>query len=81
MKLTGPIDTQSLYRSVNGDQMATISLDDKYWVNHIEKNFRKQDQYKLPSGYTWDHKKYGVIGEIVDLKSLERKEKLIGSML
>jgi len=50
-----------------------VNMDDPYWQDFIEKNYRSQDQYKVPSGMAWDFKENGIFGEIIDMKDLKNK--------
>lgn len=52
-----------------------VNMDDPYWQDFYERNYRSQDKYKLPSAYAWDYKEHGFIGELVDMKKLERQVK------
>ena len=72
IKSTGPINTASVYRTTKDSSAALFNQDDPYWQNLIEKNYRKQDHYKVPSAMAWDHKEHGIIGEIMDVKKLQR---------
>jgi len=79
MKRTGPINTQSVYlnsRPVSDEYASNsiVNMDDPYWQNFYKQNYRAQDHYKLPSALAWDFKQGGIIGEIVDLKELQRKQ-------
>ena len=74
MKRTGPINTLSVYMENRKDDEATtksiVNMDDPYWQEFYERNYRSQDKYKLPSEYAWDYKEHGFIGEIIDMKKL-----------
>lgn len=80
MKKTGPIDTARAYRSSKlragphdrFSRSSIVSLDDPYWSEYYERNFRAQDQFRLPSALAWDHKQDGIVGEVVDLKTLRK---------
>ena len=72
IKSTGPINTASVYRSTKDETATLFNRDDPYWQSLIEKNYRKQDHYKVPSAMAWDHKEHGLVGEIVDLKKMAR---------
>ena len=52
-----------------------MSLDDPYWRDLMKRNYRTQDTFKVPSAMAWDHKEYGILGEIIDMKKLERNAK------
>ena len=76
IKRTGPINTHSVYqdnRPNSEDKFSTksiVNMDDPYWIEFYKKNYRTQDQYKMPSVYAWDYKEYGLLGELVDMKKL-----------
>lgn len=78
MKRTGPINTMSVYMNnrmpgTDGSAATSIvNMDDPYWHDFYERNYRSQDKYKLPSIYAWDYKEHGLIGELIDIKKLER---------
>ena len=48
-------------------------MDDPYWQEFMEKNYRSQDHYKLPSAMAWDYKEHGILDEIIDFKNLQSK--------
>jgi hypothetical protein len=82
IKRTGPIDSQKIYKNIQkadpaGDyysRSSTISADDPYWKEYIDRNYRAQDRYKIPSAFAWDHKDEGILGEIFNFKDLENKK-------
>jgi len=45
-----------------------MTMDDPYWVQFQAKNYRREDNWKLPSVHAWDHKPFGIFGEIIDMK-------------
>ena len=49
-----------------------MNADDPYWVEFQRKNYRREDNWRLPSIHAWDHKPYGIMGEILDLKRFEK---------
>ena len=73
------IDTNTLYKGSRGKQ-SVVSMDDPYWQDFMQKNYRHQDVYKIPSGMAWDHHPRGIIDEIVDSKQLERKQQMFANM-
>ena len=87
MKKTGPIDTKSVYmnnRSSNKEEWnksSIVNMDDPYWQEYMEKNFRSQDRYKIPSAYAWNYKPNGIMDEILDFKEAERKTEAFKSYL
>jgi len=44
-----------------------VALDDPYWVKFYENNYKREDNWRLPSALAWDHKPYGIIGEALNL--------------
>ena len=82
MKATGPINTMSVYMdnkdsSSNDAQKSIVNLDDPYWREFYERNYRSQDKYKLPSQYAWDYKEDGFLGELIDLKKCQRDVEML----
>jgi len=79
MKRTGPISTYKVYENlrVKGSTDAygksIIDMDDPYWQQFVERNYRVTDRYKFPSAMAWDHKEHGIVGEIFDMKKLEKR--------
>ena len=79
---TGPIDNASLYKSTkkinSSDDVPTIlTIDDPYWQEFLSKNSKRHLSWKLPSVLAWDYKPHGIIGELIDMKQIEKTEKLI----
>jgi len=78
IKRTGPINTLSVYmdnRKEDSDKWNTnsfVNMDDPYWRDFYNKNYRSQDYHKQPSIYAWDYKENGFLDEIVDMKKLQR---------
>jgi hypothetical protein len=75
MKKTGPIDNTSLYKHVKAQREkdaapVIFSLDDPYWVDFIEKNSKRTQQWKVPSHLAWNHKPFGIAGEVLDMKKI-----------
>lgn len=84
IKATGPINTSSVYKNSRPDttsdtaafsRSSIINMDDPYWQKFFEKNYRIEDQYKLPSAHAYDHKEYGILSEILDIKKIEQNLK------
>jgi len=78
MKRTGPITNMgSVYmnnRETEGyNRSSIVNMEDPYWQEFFEKNYRTQDQWKIPGVMAWDHKKGGLLGEIMDIDQLEQK--------
>jgi len=38
----------------------------------MQKNYRREDNWRAPSIFVWDHKPYGILGEVLDLKRFEK---------
>lgn len=88
IKVTGPIDGASLYRNVRAARNSTeeepfslYTADDPALRNLYFKYSRRHHMHKLPSSLVWDHKKFGIVGEIFgeqNLKNLEAKQNDLG---
>lgn len=81
MKQTGPVDTASAYRSARlqstdpfekYSRSSIVNVDDPYWQEYYDRNYKAQDHFRLPSALAWDHKEAGIFGEIFDLKKLDK---------
>lgn len=57
---------------MGGVQPVFMTLDDPYWVDFQAKNYKRLDNWRLPSVHAWDHKPHGIYGEIFDLKRFEK---------
>lgn len=71
MKRTGPIDNTSLYKRVNQNKDEVpimLNMDDPYWQDFISRNSARTQQWRVPSQMAWDHKQFGIVGEVVDIK-------------
>lgn len=76
MKVTGLQDTSAIYAAnANSDysKHAIFSKNDDKWMEWMAKNSRKQDQYRTPSAWAFDHKPYGLAGEVVDVNAYKQK--------
>jgi hypothetical protein len=79
MKTTGPIDNTTLYRNVqrkreqqDDDYVTSIfNVDDPYWKDFLNRNSKRQYQWRVPSHLAWNHKTYGILGEVIDVKHME----------
>ena len=49
-----------------------ITVDDPYWAEFGAKNWRKEDNWRLPSVLAWNHKPHGILGEIIDMEKLKK---------
>lgn len=87
MKRTGPISTNLVYENlrVKGSTDAygksIVDMDDPYWQQFMERNYRVTDRYKHPSVMAWDHKEHGIMGEIFDMKKLEKRMRSLESLM
>ena len=75
-QLTGLQDSASIYATEAGEDFskhAVFSKDDSQWMEWMAKNSRKQDHYRTPSAWAFDHKPYGLAGEVVDVKAYKEK--------
>lgn len=88
MKRTGPINTSSVYKTTrtlgfsgNYSKDSIVNMDDPYWQDYFARNYRAQDHYKLPSAMAWDHKEYGILGEIIDFKKVEENRKALAEYM
>lgn len=77
-KYTGPISATQLYHQARASadpaaaQPVFFSMDDPYWTEYYQKNYRREDNWRLPSVLAWDHKPKGILGEIIDFDRMER---------
>jgi len=84
---TGPIDTRSVYQTKTRPShdgwtnSQLVNMDDPYWQEFYEKNYRSEDVYKKPSGMAWDYKPHGIMDEVLDFKDLQSKQAALRSML
>jgi len=76
IRRSGPSTSSRVYhqahmKSRNSDEATPIfSVDDPYWKEMLQKNHKREDQWRTPSMYAWDHKRYGVVGEVLDIKNI-----------
>lgn len=80
MQRSGPLDTAKLYRSTQEEPQPLFCIDDPYWQDVVQKNWRREDQYKIPSVYAWAHKQDGIMGEIFDMDEIRRKDQMFREM-
>jgi hypothetical protein len=79
--LTGPVDGASLYRNFKLNKVeetgpvSFYTLDDPALTLHYLKNRKRENHHKLPSLFTWDHKRHGMLGEVIDFNVVERLQK------
>ena len=78
IKQTGPINNTTIYHQAThsgAQRSSVICKDDPYWEEFFAKNYKKEDNWRYPSYLAWDHKKYGILGEIIDMEALEKRNK------
>lgn len=69
MARSGPKSNTAIYH--NKDYTSPIfALDDPYWRDFIAKNSRREDNWRTPSMLAWNHKQYGLLGEILDIEKM-----------
>ena len=77
MKKTGPIDNTTLYKRValNKDEVPImLNMDDPYWQDFISRNSARTKQWKIPSHMAWDHKQFGIAGEVLDINRVRETQ-------
>ncbi len=77
MKKTGPIDNTTLYKRValNKDEVPImLNMDDPYWQDFISRNSGRTKQWKIPSHMAWDHKQFGIAGEVLDINRVRETQ-------
>jgi hypothetical protein len=77
IKQTGPINNSNMYHKRHQEGDAALPMifcrDDPYYQDLVKKNFRREDMYKTPSSLAWDHKKYGILGEIFNMEAIVKQ--------
>ena len=82
MKRTGPIQTSGIYKNLpKVGRNAIFNMEDKYWRDLIDKNYRIQDSYKIPSAMAWDYNEYGIFDEMIDMKSMHKMAMKLDKMV
>lgn len=77
MKKTGPIDNASLYKRVSqnkDEKTIMLNMDDPYWRDFISRNSARTQQWRIPSHMAWDHKQFGIAGEVIDFKKVRETQ-------
>lgn len=75
---TGIFNNSAIYyqanqvRSKSGEKPVFFNVDDPYWQDFAQKNYRREDNWRVPSVLAWDHKPRGLLGEIIDIEKLEK---------
>jgi len=49
-----------------------MAMDDPYWSQFAAKNYKREDNWRIPSILAWDHKPRGIIGEVTGLDRMEK---------
>jgi len=67
------VDNMSLYFGQKNKEETPpfFCPQDPYWQELLQKNYRRQHRWKTPSILAWDHKQYGLVGEVLDCQQLE----------
>jgi len=76
MKNSGPMNNSSLYHSDNQSSATSglFCMDDPYWQEYRKAHTKREDQWKTPSIYAWNHKQDGLMGEIFDMDEVRSKQ-------
>jgi len=53
----------------------SMAVDDPYWAQWMDKNYRREDNWRAPSAMAWDHKHNGILGEVLDFSRSEKTTK------
>ena len=48
------------------------NVDDPYWQAFQQNNYRREDNWRMPSALAWDHKPKGLLGEVLDIDRMEK---------
>ena len=56
--------------STSDEDPVMLTYDDPYLRQQYELNYKRTDNWRLPSVMAWDHKPYGLIGEALGLKHI-----------
>jgi hypothetical protein len=73
MARSGPLDNTKVYHAESAMEAETApiySYDDAYWQEFMGVNGRREDRWRAPSVLAWNHKPYGVIGEVVNMSKI-----------
>ena len=77
-KVTGPINVNQIYhsaRQTGGAEPVFMTMDDPYWVEFARKNYKREDNWRMPSILAWKHKPLGLLGEVLGLERVEQNSK------
>lgn len=75
MKVTGLQSTTKVYEAADKNdysQHSIYNMDDPYWRQWLAKNTRREDNWRNPSIHAYNHKPYGIIGEVVNIDKLRK---------
>jgi hypothetical protein len=39
----------------------------------MDRNTRREDKWRTPSILAWNHKRYGIIGEVIDVPKMQKE--------
>jgi hypothetical protein len=70
MSRTGPLNNSVAYHKTSSSEAAFYVVDDPYWQEFMAKNSKAADVWRTPSMLAWDHKPYGLLGEVCDVQKL-----------
>ena len=74
---TGPINNTAIYHKSRqeGDEALPMIFckDDPYFQDLVSRNYRREDRFKTPSTLAWDHKPYGILGEIFNMEQIKKR--------
>ncbi len=73
MSRTGPLNNSAAYHKGTASEAAFYVMDDPYWQEFTAKNSKVADVWRTPSMLAWDHKPYGVLGEVVNIAKLQKE--------
>lgn len=73
MHRSGPLNSTKLYEQKGNAAGPIFALDDPEFRKFMGKNSRREDQWRTPSALAWDHKRHGILGEVVDVERIQRQ--------
>ena len=75
MRNSGPINNSALYHADNKNSASALfCMDDPYWQEYKKAHTKREDVYKTPSIFAWNHKQDGLMGELFDMEEIRRKD-------
>ena len=72
----GPSAGSFAYKTHSSEEAGSAALyctDDPFWREFMARNSRTEDKWRTPSLLAWNHKQYGVLGEVVDVPKMRRE--------